>query len=51
MTNDHQRTDEPEPIGIIISQGSRTDTPPRFSAYVWGAAPAETQTASTTRAA
>ena len=27
---------EQEPIGIIISRGSRTEEPPRFSAYVWG---------------
>jgi hypothetical protein len=30
---------EQEPIGIIISRGSRTEEPPRFSAYVWGPVP------------
>jgi hypothetical protein len=40
-----------ELIGIIISQGVRTDPPPRFSAYVWGAAPIEGSGAATTRAA
>ncbi len=30
---------EQEPIGIIISRGSRTEDPPRFSAYVWGPVP------------
>ena len=30
-----------EPIGIIISTGSREETPPRFSAYVWGPVPDE----------
>ncbi len=29
-----------EPIGIVISSGSRDETEPRFSAYVWGPAPA-----------
>lgn len=31
---------EQEPVGIIISRGSRTEETPRFSAYVWGPAPA-----------
>jgi hypothetical protein len=30
-----------EPIGIIISNGSRAEAEPRFSAYVWGPAPEE----------
>lgn len=28
-----------EPLGIVISQGSRAEQPPRFLAYVWGPAP------------
>jgi hypothetical protein len=28
------RTEE-EPMGIVISRGSRAETPPRFTAYVW----------------
>ena len=28
-----------EPLGIIISRGSREDLPPRFAAYVWGPGP------------
>lgn len=28
-----------EPLGIVISQGSRTEETPRFVAYVWGPAP------------
>jgi len=31
---------EPEPFGIVISSGSRAEETPRFSAYVWGPAPA-----------
>ena len=30
-----------EPIGIIISNGSRSEAEPRFSAYVWGPVPDE----------
>ncbi len=36
------RIDE-EPIGIIISSGSRAEAEPRFSAYVWGPVPDETE--------
>jgi hypothetical protein len=33
-----------EPLGIVISQGSRAEEAPRFAAYVWGPAPeAETE--------
>lgn len=28
-----------EPLGIVISQGSRAEEAPRFVAYVWGPAP------------
>ncbi len=28
-----------EPLGIIISQGSREEPRPMFSTYVWGPAP------------
>lgn len=34
---------EQEPIGIIISRGSRAEAPSRFSAYVWGPVPEETE--------
>lgn len=37
-----KRSAEPapeEPLGIIISRGSREDLPPRFAAYVWGPGP------------
>lgn len=30
---------EQEPVGIIISGGSRAEEVPRFSAYVWGPVP------------
>lgn len=37
---------EQEPIGIVISRGSRSEATPRFSAYVWGPVPEETEGAS-----
>jgi hypothetical protein len=39
-----------EPIGIIISRGSRQETPPVVFAYVWGPAP-EGDESSETKAA
>ena len=35
-----QHADE-EPIGIVISRGSRDESVPRFSAYVWSDEPQE----------
>ncbi len=34
-----------EPIGIIISRGSRDEAPSRFTAYVWGPVPGELELA------
>lgn len=49
---EHQQTEEPELIGIIISQGMRPEPLPRFAAYIWGMAPSDAQSsAKTTRAA
>jgi hypothetical protein len=31
-----QRTNEHEPIGIVISRGRADVSEPRFAAYVWG---------------
>jgi len=44
---------EEEPIGIIISRGSRAEAPSRLTAYVWGPVPEEAELAETgdTRAA
>ena len=30
---------EQEPVGIVISRGSREEQTPRLTAYVWGPAP------------
>jgi hypothetical protein len=38
---------EQEPVGIVISRGSRDEATPRFSAYVWGPVPEETDSAKT----
>jgi hypothetical protein len=35
---------EHEPVGIVISGGPVRETPPVFSAYVWGPAPKQTRT-------
>ena len=32
---------EQEPVGIIISRGSRAEQTPKFIEYVWGPAPTE----------
>ena len=39
-----KNTIEQEPIGIVISRGSRAEAAPRFWAYVWGPAPETEQT-------
>lgn len=44
------KSEEQEPIGIIISRGSREEPEPRFSRYVWGPAP-EPAPRATTKAA
>jgi hypothetical protein len=33
-----------EPMGIVISRGSRAEAEPRFSAYVWGPVPEQALT-------
>ena len=34
-----RRDAETEPVGIVISRGSRVEAAPKFLAYVWGPAP------------
>lgn len=34
---------EQEPVGIVISRGSRDEATPRFSAYVWGPVPEDVE--------
>jgi hypothetical protein len=41
MKAERKVSKEDEPVGIIISQGSRDERPTVFSAYVWGPAPDE----------
>ena len=40
MQREREKVLEDEPVGIVISRGSRDQEEPRFSAYVWGKAPA-----------
>jgi hypothetical protein len=37
--------EETEPVGIVISRGSRDEPTPAFFAYIWGQAP-ESETGS-----
>jgi hypothetical protein len=37
--NTEKVTETAEPIGIVISRGSRLEETPRFTAYVWGPVP------------
>jgi hypothetical protein len=39
MANNRRDSAETEPVGIVISRGTRGDAEPKFSAYVWGPAP------------
>ncbi|HVE78050.1 MAG TPA: hypothetical protein VNA89_04260 [Gemmatimonadaceae bacterium] len=43
MTEKRAKPPAPEPMGIVISSGRTVETPPKFSAYVWGPAPEETK--------
>jgi hypothetical protein len=36
--------EQDEPMGIVISRGSRAEAEPRFSAYVWGPVPEQALT-------
>lgn len=38
---------EQEPVGIVISRGSRDEATPRFSAYVWGPVPEDVELSKT----
>lgn len=39
MTTPRQGVRDEEPMGIVISRGSRDEPPPRVLAYVWGPVP------------
>jgi hypothetical protein len=36
---ENEKSAAQEPLGIVISRGSRAEQAPRFLAYVWGPAP------------
>jgi hypothetical protein len=46
MTKNQEAKRSDEPLGIIISRGSRDEPTPIFSTYVWGPAPEPTDGAS-----
>jgi len=46
-----QKAKDQEPVGIVISRGTRDEAAPRFWAYVWGPAPEETASTTESRAA
>jgi len=37
----HQNSGHEEPIGIVIADGGRVESAPRFTAFVWGPVPDE----------
>jgi len=39
MAKSRQSVRDEEPMGIVISRGSRDEPPPRVWAYVWGPVP------------
>ena len=51
MKRIRQNTAAQEPIGIVISRGSRSEDTPAFWAYVWGPAPEEAYEAGDSKAA
>jgi hypothetical protein len=42
MPNTVETIEETEPVGIVISRGSRAEPTPAFFAFVWGLAPEDT---------
>ena len=50
MSENRRNAVEGEPVGIVISRGSRGEAAPKFSAYIWGPAP-EVAVEETTKAA
>jgi hypothetical protein len=51
MTDIRENRPNEEPIGIVISRGSRAESTPRFAAYVWSQVGDATPTVSEPRAA
>lgn len=51
MKRIRQNTATQEPMGIVISRGSRGEDTPVFWAYVWGPAPEDTYESGDSKAA
>ena len=51
MKNSTEKSHQDEPVGIVISRGSRAEPAPIFQAFVWGPAPELTPVPQDTKAA
>lgn len=51
MTTSRQGVQVEEPMGIVISRGSRAEPAPRVWAYVWGPVPESDESAPEVKAA
>ena len=51
MTQIRRMKIEEEPMGIVISRGSRAEASPRFRAYVWSEEPENAELPAETKAA
>jgi len=51
MTEIRERRIDEEPMGIVISSGSRAESTPRFAAYVWSQVSESNPTTTEPRAA
>jgi len=45
MKDPRQSSVPDEPVGIIISRGTRDEVAPRVAAYIWGPVPMDDETA------
>jgi len=43
MTMSRPKVQAEEPVGIVISRGSRVEAAPKFWAYVWGPVPVDVE--------
>jgi hypothetical protein len=43
MTMSRPKVQAEEPVGIVISRGSREEAAPKFWAYVWGPVPEDVE--------
>jgi hypothetical protein len=51
MKSSSEKSYQDEPVGIVISRGSRAEPAPIFHSFVWGSAPELTPVPQDTKAA